>query len=215
MENELRKITQGNDYHILHEFFDDSRCNAISLIGPTCALCKESGAETFNEWYKYYLFNTPYHSKIGVAAKLLREYNETTKKYSFDVCYKVVLALALYQTWVGCQLEIKARNLLRGCKWYIKYAGKDEDNKYAVDLIVTRNNKVILGIQVKPISYYYSHEKPNSPLHQVNIKKNIEFNKKYGCNVEYLYYNNYEFNEEDIERIKNLIREEVDRCDTI
>ena len=58
------------------------------------------------------------------------------------------------------------------------------DEEYRVDLEIKKENKIVLGIQVKPISYKFTRYEVKS----FNKIKNSQYKNK----VEYLYYNDDE-----------------------
>ncbi len=91
----------------------------------------------------------------------------------------------------GGKMEEIALDIFKKCKvvkdlnFSVMMGNEKDDFKHAIDLVVYDDiNEVVMGIQVKPISYR-NFEKHVTSVHEVNVKKNKEFGKP----VLYVYYN--------------------------
>lgn len=211
MEEILRKIKGKEEYKNLSRLLGKSGALRSEIIGNVSEECKKCNTKNFDEWFLYYLEKEK--SNLREAAKRLqKQAQEQGYDYSYETCYECVLVFVVLITWVGTKMEEKAMNELSNCRYKIHFSSSDEDILYAVDLYVTRNGKRLYGIQVKPISYYYKTiNNPNDYVVVKNKEKNELYRKKYGYEVIYLYYTNEEFDKKDIDRIKKIILDEVER----
>ena len=213
MEEILRKVLKSEEYKSLSSYLGRSGALRSELIGNVSELCKESKANSFDEWFLNYLENEKSGGLVSAARRLQRYTQEQGKYYSYKSCYDCVITFVLLVTWIGTKMEQKAKDKLKNCRYKVDFTNHEEDILYGADLYISRNGKRLWGIQIKPISYYYiKRNNPNDYRVLKNNEKNAKYKEKYGYKVIYLYYNDdEEFDDECIEAIKKCILKEVER----
>lgn len=206
-ESDLKEITQKEHYKFLQDYFDYSGCNRPQFVGHCMNIIKNLQPQSFDEWVRYYTGHDGHLFTSGLvdASMILQTYVEThtKKKYKFNKYWEAVSAFVLFHTWNGYKMELKAIEELKSEEYVILQTNSKQDEMYAIDLIVHKDNTPLLGIQVKPSKYFKLSEEKK----QLNKDKNHKFIEKYKVSVKYLYYNeNFEFCPKDIESIKEKIR---------
>lgn len=209
-ESDLKEITQKEHYKFLQDYFDYSGCNRQKFVGHCMNIIKNLQPQNFDEWVGFYTGHDGYLFTSGLvdSAAELQSYVEThtRKRYKFNKYWEAVSALVLYHTWNGYKMELKAIEELKGNNYSILQTNSKQDELYAIDLIAYKDNKPLLGIQVKPSSYFKMSEEKK----KINKDKNQQFINKYNVGVKYLYYNeSYEFDKEDIKKTKRKIIEKI------
>lgn len=209
-ESDLKEITKKEHYKFLQDYFDDSGCNRQKFVGHCMEMIKNKQPQDFNEWVGYYTGHDGYLFTSGLvdAAMVLQNYVEThtKRKFKFTKYWEAVSAFVLFHTWNGYKMELKAIEELKGNNYSILQTNSKQDELYAIDLIAYKENKPLLGIQVKPSKYFKMSEEKK----KLNKNKNQQFINKYNVGVKYLYYDeNYEFSREDIEKTKRKIIERI------
>lgn len=92
-------------------------------------------------------------------------------KYTNTEIYNYLFDIFFTKSFNGFKAEKKVLEVLEELGYSARFACKEEDCKYGVDIVLSSG----IGIQVKPMSYLrISNEK-----HEEQIKKNIEKNKQY------------------------------------
>ena len=108
-------------------------------------------------------------------------------KFTLEECIKWEYDLFIINSLKGSKMENKAIIELKKelpSKYTITNSESFIDEEYRVDLEIKKENKIVLGIQVKPISYKFTRYEVKS----FNKIKNSQYKNK----VEYLYYNDDE-----------------------
>jgi hypothetical protein len=118
-------------------------------------------------------------------------------RFTHKECLQWEYDLFIVQSLKGGILEQKAITLLKKLlpQYIIKEAKGYLDEEVRVDIIISKNNRTICGIQVKPKSFKYARKNV--------IDFNLKANKKYKKPVFYLYYNE----EDSFIAVENLILE--------
>ena len=108
-------------------------------------------------------------------------------KFTLEECIKWEYDLFIINSLKGSKMENKAIIELKKelpSKYTITNSESFIDEEYRVDLEIKKENKIVLGIQVKPISYKFTRYEVKS----FNKIRNSQYKNK----VEYLYYNDDE-----------------------
>ena len=108
-------------------------------------------------------------------------------KFTLEECIRWEYDLFIVNSLKGSKMEDKAINELKNrlpSNFDVVNAVGIIDEEYRVDIEIKKDNKVILGIQVKPSSYKYMRSEVKS-FNEIR-------NSKYGINVKYLYYDSEE-----------------------
>lgn len=106
---------------------------------------------------------------------------------TYEDCYQFIYDLFITNSMYGNKMEQKAVKELSLLYPDFNFEQTDSnfDLQYSVDILIkNKNNEIIAGIQVKPISYKYV----NQSFIQHNEKLNNNFKEKYGARMYYLYY---------------------------
>ena len=121
-------------------------------------------AKIFDDYYRSTSEITPsgwflfYKSVMGI--EVLQQVAEKIMElegFDIDTCYNYTKFRVLGQTWNGMLNEIDLINILKQEFPYIDFikADYDLDENYFTDWEAYSNRKLILGLQIKPITYMY------------------------------------------------------------
>lgn len=108
-------------------------------------------------------------------------------KFTLEECLKWEYDLFIINSLKGNNMENKAISQLKSKlspKYSINNSQSLIDEEYRVDIEIKKEEEVILGIQVKPISYKFTRDEVKS-FNEIR-------NSKYQKEVVYLYYNDDE-----------------------
>lgn len=173
-------------------------------------------AKIFDDYYRstsninpsdWFLF---YKSVMGI--EILKEVSEKIMEIEdldIETCYNYTKFRVLGQTWNGMLNEIDLINVLKKEFPNIEFrkAPYDLDENYFTDWEVYGNNKLILGLQIKPITYMYM----NTP-YQNQAKLNHEsqmkrYKEKFNVHHFLIYYENNSIYEKEkvLEKINILL----------
>lgn len=147
------------------------------------------------------------------AQRLYESYQKYSSKIE-NVPYKNLEDCKIFMNYLfiegsikGNKMEQKAVDTLKGCpllKPYTIEEGTTEDDfKYAVDIVVKKGSKRLLGVQVKPATY--KSFKYGDAVYMMNKDKN----KAFGLPVLYLYYDKkgtFKGNKSFKEELTNIIK---------
>lgn len=122
-------------------------------------------------WEKYYNDNWGWH-RLDALFKEVKDYCSVRYNLTEYQCKKWIFHRVIGQTWNGL---IKEEELI---KIIIRYFPKlnfqktifEVDKKYCIDWEVFNNDNLVVGLQIKPISYKVMHSK-----HQLKVK---DFHKR-------------------------------------
>lgn len=125
----------------------------------------------------------------GTVYDFGRNLYEAQKKYfkdylfTLDECVQWEYDLFIVNSLKGSMMEKLARNEVRKaisprCK--VVKTERVIDEEYRIDLEITRDDKVLLGVQVKPYTYTFTNDYVK--------ESNVVRNSNYGYDVFYLYY---------------------------
>ncbi len=143
---------------ILNNFYNRGGFNQPSRIGYMMKMIRELKPLTEEEWRIWYLKNVHnelYLNKLSqeMASTIPDSYNigfETCKEYIYDVMFR--------RTFNGYNKEKQALKLLRDAiSPTIEEAPEDWDTNYFIDFFLYDKNHCLIGIQLKPDTFYYGH----------------------------------------------------------
>lgn len=205
MQEILERIEKSEEYKDIQRYFDKSGCDNPELIGYVMDLCRKSNAKDCNNWIYFYI-QTSNMMHFQESAMKLYTYlceNHKEKHYTHKNCMDCLMCFIFLKTWKGLQKEQEARLLFDDELWNVRLTTKEEDNKYAVDLVINYKNKDLWGIQVKPDTFKNMKEEIS-----VNLEKNKIYKQKFGYSVMYVFYDeNGDFDLEDIEKKKKKMKD--------
>ena len=175
-------------------------------------IANKSNATKFSEWESFYLnsgeerkellkeylpkedfkkVNTEYGRTKKDLIKIAKDFNKHLN-LPLKTVYNYVYIRVIDESWIGYKRELKAFEVLKEecscyngievCKTEFK---KDKD--YSIDFEIKKDNKVILGIQLKSITYYLSSSKGNLDAKEVNSIKQKKYKNEFKTPVLNLY----------------------------
>lgn len=107
-------------------------------------------------------------------------------RYTKDTCRRWLLDLFSRRTIKGSIMEYEAiEKIQKQTDYNARFSSDSTDNTYAVDIVLSKNNTDIAGIQVKPNTYKQFTDKE---LKTINSRKNTKYDKA----VFYLLYDERE-----------------------
>lgn len=187
-----------------NELFNNLKFNSCFKIGRLSTIINKKSFENDEEWINYY-FETGYSRKDNYNygrtkeefEDIIKEYFEAissnlpTENFTYQDARKQMFQRVFYDTWDGMKREFNTISILK--RKFPKYdfikTNGNIDIEYAIDVEVVKQNKLIAGIQLKPLSY-----KKDKKLEyiknsvKINQDKNIKYIKKYNIPVFYLFY---------------------------
>ena len=143
---------------ILNTYYNIGGFNNPSRIGFMMKLIRTLRPLTLSEWKLWYLSNVHddfYISKLAVEMCNIipAQYNITIldcKNYIYDVMFR--------RTFNGFNKEKEALDLLKSLlSPNIQEAPENWDTIYFIDFYLQNRNQDIIGIQLKPVSFYLGH----------------------------------------------------------
>lgn len=161
-------------------------------VGATSEAIRKCAPKSLEEWQDYYFKNVKSEEHIIELGKklyikitevLVAEIDEITE----EDCINYIKELVIDRTYDGYVREIKTiyEQLQETLKIKINPAPDTWDRLYNVDFYIKINDKYI-GLQIKPVSQVSSIPEIYKER-EIQHKSHIEFTKKYGGNVFYLF----------------------------
>lgn len=161
-------------------------------VGATSEAIRKCAPKTLEEWQEYYFANVRSQEHIIELGKKL--YIKITEVLVAEIdgiteedCINYIKELVIDRTYDGYVLEIKTiyEQLQDLLKVKITPAPDEWDRLFNVDFYIQVNDKYI-GLQIKPVSQVSSIPEIYKEK-GIQHKSHIEFTKKYGGQVFYLY----------------------------
>ena len=161
-------------------------------VGATSEAIRKCAPKSLEEWQDYYFKNVKSEEHIIELGKklyikitevLVAEIDEITE----EDCINYIKELVIDRTYDGYVREIKTiyEQLQETLKVKIEPAPDTWDRLYNVDFYIKINDKYI-GLQIKPVSQVSSIPEIYKER-EIQHKSHIEFTKKYGGKVFYLF----------------------------
>lgn len=184
-------------YNDTNASWNKSGVNHPDNIGYLCAAVQELEPPNYEEWKKYFKKNIADDKKIFELAMTFKE--QVLKDFSGSGFYTYMLddlyiqmteCRLIYETWLGYHAEVFTINeVLKQLPGYsYRHLSPKEDNMFAVDYVLQKDDVDICGIQVKSVKYRDSKRDILTQTKEMNKKKNMKFTKKYQLPVFYVYY---------------------------
>lgn len=187
-----RKLNK--DKSLNYRFRADNVGKCVSLFDEYVRSCDEISRAG---WHLYYFKNVNLQNLTEAAEYAAQKYSLSMIDAKEYVYYRVV-----GQTWNGMMEEYnvirKLENLYKNFEW--RKSPYHIDEQYFTDWEAYHNNKLMIGIQIKPVSY----KKMNSAYQTIAKSNHQEQRKKYkeefGVPHFIVYYDNHE-----IVELQNLV----------
>ena len=173
---------------ILNSATNRFQLNFKRNVGATSEAIRKCAPKSLEEWQAYYFSNVKSEEHIvklyvKITEVLVAEIDEITE----EDCINYIKELVIDRTYDGYVREIKTiyEQLQDILKVKIEPAPDEWDRLFNVDFFIKINNKYI-GLQIKPVSQVSSIPEIYKEK-GIQHKSHIEFTKKYGGKVFYLY----------------------------
>lgn len=143
---------------VLNNYYNVGGFNAPARIGYVMSMIRKLRPLTVDEWKTWYFTNVhdeeylyqlavEMHSSIPVSYDITIE---DCKDYIYDVMFR--------RTFQGFDRENQALMLLRAViDPSVKEAPKEWDTEYFIDFYLYGSDGKLIGIQLKPDTFYYGH----------------------------------------------------------
>lgn len=171
--------------HILNEYYNTGHFNRPQLIGYMMRMIRDLKPLTVEEWKIWYLENVHDEQYIESIAKAMCDSIPAKYHVSFQECLNYVSDVMFRRTFQGYNKEHQALNILReAISPNVQEAPEDWDTQYFIDFYLRNRNGHLIGIQLKPETFYYGHY-----YNVVNIQGKMNaFRQEYNADVFVLRY---------------------------
>jgi hypothetical protein len=163
---------------LLNNYYNIGGYNRPSKIGYMMNIIRKAKPITEDEWKVYYLSNV--HDESYLESIALEMKQSIPKKYNINLkeCRDYIYDVMFRRTFQGYNRENQALKLLKKhISPDVKEAPKDWDTEYFIDFFIETSNNQIIGIQLKPETFYLGHYQ-----NIVDIKGKMElFRKKFNA----------------------------------
>lgn len=193
--------------HVLNEYYNVGHFNSPLLIGYMMKMIRELKPLTLEEWKMWYLENVHDEFFIEQIAMAMCDSIPSDYDVSFEECLDYVCDVMFRRTFQGYNKEHQALNVLRKLiSPEVKEAPEDWDTQYFIDFYIQNKDGHLIGIQLKPETFYYG-----SYYNVVNIDgKMAAFRVEYDADIFVLRYSGK--NEDTIEFVNPDVIEEIREC---
>lgn len=111
--------------------------------------------QSLQEWKEYYFSNVTSPETIEAIAQEMYESIPAEEKITREECYDYICDVIFRRTFEGYKKEKQALILLRKLvSPGVVEAPKEWDNKYFIDFYLKSKNGKMIGIQLKPETFY-------------------------------------------------------------
>ena len=141
----------------LNYYFNIGKFNHPEVIGYVMNEIRKANPITLNQWRNYYYNNV--RSKEYLDELALKMFNsipiKRRKILTLSKCKEYIDDVIFRRTFEGFNRENQALNLLNELlNNKVELSPKEWDGKYFIDFII---NKPLIGIQLKPKTFYDGH----------------------------------------------------------
>lgn len=194
---------------IMNKYYNEGGFNHPELIGYMMSMIRKLKPLTLDEWKTWYFSNV--HDEAFLHDLAIRMNATIPNSYgaTIDDCEEYIYDVMFRRTFQGYDKENQALRLLRATiDPSVEEAPKEWDTKYFIDFYLRDADGELIGIQLKPDTFYYGRYQ-----YVVDIRgKMQQFCREYNAKAFVLQYNSnsrssgIEFvNPEIITEIKELL----------
>lgn len=140
---------------ILNKYYNQGGYNHPRLIGYMMKMIRELRPLTETEWQMYYLSNIHDEEYLAELANSMCNSIPIDFSVSYDECKSYIYEVMFHRTFQGYNKEKQALSILRNTiSSSIKESPEDWDTKYFIDFYTRTRSNQLLGIQLKPETFY-------------------------------------------------------------
>jgi len=141
---------------LLNYYFNIGKYNHPENIGFVMNSIRQCKPLTISEWEIYYFSNVKTFEHIESLVRSMHE--DIPKNYgvSYEECLDYFLDVLIRRTFEGYNKENQALQILRSeISTLVNESPKEWDGEYFIDFYVYGRNDKLIGIQLKPVTFFY------------------------------------------------------------
>ena len=118
--------------------------------------CKDNNVTPTIEGYEEYYFENAidYKSFAENSRNFKNKLKESGINITYEVAYFYQWIRVIYDSYHGTiEKEFRIIDALNKDECYVEHTDEETDRKYAIDILVLKNDGLFTGIQIKPISF--------------------------------------------------------------
>ena len=170
----------------MNNFYNIGRFNHPNRIGYMMKMIRDLRPLTMEEWKLWYLENVHDRNYLHQLAVEMHATIPTTNNVSVNDCEEYIYDVMFRRTFQGYNKEKQALKILRtAINPSVEESPKEWDSKYFIDFYLRDANGALIGIQLKPDTFYRGNYQT-----VVDIEgKMKDFRDKYNATTFVLRYN--------------------------
>ena len=143
---------------LLNKYYNLGKFNSPDRIGHVMSEIRKLRPATVRDWYLYYVENIRSRDYIKGLARQFFESVPAEHGITYDECLRYMCNVMFARTFAGYNKEQKALRFLRNeISPNIRESTPDMDNLYFVDFCLFCENGHVIGLQLKPETFYTGH----------------------------------------------------------
>lgn len=144
----------GNEF-ILNRYYNVGKINSSLKIGFLMDMIRTLKPFSKEEWMLWYLSNVHDERYLLKLAEEMSEIIPSSYQITVSDCFEYICDVMFRRTFEGYNNEKQALSYLKkNLSSDVKEAPKEWDVKYFIDFYVVGKNSKLLGIQLKPATFY-------------------------------------------------------------
>ena len=152
--DKAKSIIMENEF-ILNRYYNTGRFNSSLKIGFMMDMIRTLKPLSKEEWMLWYLNNVHDEQYLFKLAEEMSEIIPSSYQITASNCFEYICDVMFRRTFEGYNNEKRALLYLRKTlSLNVKEAPKEWDVKYFIDFYVIGKNSKLLGIQLKPVTFY-------------------------------------------------------------
>lgn len=142
----------------LNNFYNRGGFNQPSRIGFMMKMIRELKPLTEEEWQIWYLNNVHDEEYLNKLSQEMASFIPSSYNISVEECKDYIYDVMFRRTFNGYNKEKQALKLLRDViSPTVEEAPEDWDTEYFIDFFLYDKNSHLIGIQLKPETFYIGH----------------------------------------------------------
>lgn len=140
---------------VLNNYYNAGKFNSPNRIGYLMDMIRKLKPLTEEEWMLWYLENCHDEKFLDGLAEEMQHFIPEKHQISKKECKSYIYDVMFRRTFEGYDKEKQALKLLRKMiSPSVKEAPKEWDTKYFIDFCIYEANKQLIGIQLKPETFF-------------------------------------------------------------